>query len=107
MTPKSTWTGCYEVLITERAQNSSADAYGAFVNVVAVAGSAARFREMAAEALEEDGYVVLDVDDIQPFDLQNSDLPEEERALIAEGLSSGERVAYGAFYTFPKDGLDG
>ena len=107
MTLKSAWTGCYEVLVTERAKTNSPEAHGAFVNVVAIAGSAAQFREMAAEALEEDGYLVLDVEDVHAFDPEESDWPDEERELIMEGLSAGERVAYGAFYTFPKDGLDG
>jgi hypothetical protein len=102
-----TWIGCFEVLLTERAEKFGADGiYGAFVNVVVHADSKVRFRELAAEALDQEGYQILDIQDAERVDLSDSGLPEDELELIVETLSQNSPVAFGYFHSYPKEGLD-
>lgn len=101
-----TWTAGYEVFITEKCTNFDSGIYGAFVNVVAIASSKEHFRELAAAALENDGYRILEIEDLQQIDLNDSDWTSDELELITENLSPENPVSYGHFNTYPKDGLD-
>jgi hypothetical protein len=95
-------------LVTERSEHFGNDGiYGAFVNVVVNAKSEQHFRELAAEALDEEGYQILDVEDVAQIDLSDSGLPHDELALILETLSDDHPVAFGYFHSYPKEGLDG
>lgn len=100
------WTAAYEVLTTDKVEEDDGDAYGAFVNVVAVASSSTHFRELATAALEEDGYQILGMEDLQEIDLHNSGWPDDELELVMKDLSADNPVSYGRFNTYPKDGLD-
>ncbi len=100
------WTAGYDVLITENSEIYDGQAHGAFVNVVAIASSQEHFCELAGAALYEDGYEILDVEDLQQIDLNDSGWPGDELELITGDLSPSNPVSYGHFHTYPKDGLD-
>ncbi len=100
------WTATYEFLFTQKSENPWS-AYGAFVNVYAFAVSGSHLQEMAAEALNEDGFHVVEMTDLFEFDSEQSDLTDEELAFIYGQLEEGSRIAYGYINTYPKEGLDG
>ena len=100
------WTATYEFLFTEKAENPGG-AYGAFVNVYALAVSGSHLQEIAAEALNEDGFQILEMTNLAEFDVEQSQLDDEELAFIFGQLEEGSQVAYGYINTYPKEGLDG
>ncbi len=100
------WTATYEFLFTQKAENPGS-AYGAFVNVYALAASGNHLQEMAAEALNEDGFHVIGMTDLFEFNPEESELTDEELVFIYGQLEEGSRVAYGYINTYPKEGLDG
>ena len=100
------WFGGYEVKVTTKSEIYADDVYGAFVNIVVDCSTEAEFRERASQALMEDHYKILSVEDVMEIDLNESALPDAEIGLFKEQLRPGHLVAYGHFHTFPRDGLD-
>lgn len=107
MSDQVTWTGCFEVLLTERAERFGENGiYGAFVNAVAYAYSDAHFLELVTQALDDEGYELLDIQDVAPITLADCRLPQEELELIVDELANDAPVAFGYFHAYPKEGLD-
>tara|TARA_Y100001968_G_C18878144_1_gene490401 strand:+ start:90 stop:401 length:312 start_codon:yes stop_codon:yes gene_type:complete len=100
------WIGCYEVRAKPGSELHASGMYGAFVNVVVDCESEAEFREKASDALMEDRYQLLDVEDVMFIDLADTDTPKDELDLLNSQLTDGNKVAYGTFQAYPKDGLD-
>ena len=100
------WAGGYEVRATPKSAMFDGDVYGAFVTVVVDCQTESEFREAAAEALIEDHYEILEVEEVLEIDLADSGLPESELAHLQSQFSAGDRVAFGYFQTYPRDGLD-
>ena len=100
------WFGGYEVKATPQSEIFTDDVYGAFVNVIVDCQTEAEFREKASQALMDDFYEILGVENVMQIDLGDTGLPEPENELLKKQLSSGNEVAYGYFQTYPKEGLD-
>ena len=100
------WFGSYEIRVTSKSEIYSDEIYGAFVSVVIDCTTEAEFRERASQALIEDHYEILGVEDVLQIDLENSYFYQSEEEQLLEQLNSGRAVAYGSFHTYPKGGLD-
>ena len=100
------WFGSYEVRATPESEIFADDVYGAFVNVVVNCQTDTEFREKASQALIDDQYDILAVEDVMEIDLADTGLSANENNLIMGQLTAGNKVAYGQFQTYPKEGLD-
>jgi hypothetical protein len=104
--PASVWIGLAEV--TEQAAEDLLDgAPGAFVNVVTTASTDAEYREKVRAALDEAGFVLVELsDDPAPEPLSERQLrftvSDDVLALADEVAESGE-VAFDLFQAWDSD----
>ena len=92
--------------MTPSSQGFEPGLYGAFVNVYVACKSESEFREKASQALLDEHYEILEVNDVNPFDISDDGFDAEELGWFREQFGEGHQVAFGLFHTYPERGLD-
>ena len=103
MAHQAIWIGLADVMPV-RGNDVLGNSKGAFVNVVARAGSSSEFCDLVQNELSVAGFITLSLEDVEPLQnrLSTHTVSEDILALCRE-LDAAGAVRFGTFHSYRED----